>query len=129
MEPSPFVVRAGAGTLRPADGVVFEHAWTVDGVVAGPVANGAQALHLSVALCVLNDTFREGQRMGLDIRGVVVTADGQFDDEWHSTGIEYAVTIDSPASEEEVAVLIALVDDVAEIPKAIRRGAAVEKRV
>jgi len=129
MELSPFGVRAGAGTLRPADGVAFEHVWTVDGVVAAPVTNGAQVLHLSVALCVLNDTFREAQRMGLDIRGVAVTADGEFDDEWHSTGIEYAVTIDSPASEEEVADLIALVDDVAEIPKAIRRGASVARRV
>lgn len=66
--------------------------------------------------------------MGLDVRGVAVTADGQFDDEWRSTGIDYAVTIDSPASDEEVARLIALVDEVAEIPKAIRGGAPVARR-
>jgi len=128
MELSPFGVHAGAGRLRPTEGVVFEHAWTEEGVVAGPATNGAQVLHLSVALCILNDTFREADRMGLAVRGVAVAADGQFDDEWRSTGIEYAVTIDSPASDEEVARLIAAVDEVAEIPKAIRAGAPVERR-
>ena len=128
MKLSPFGVQAGAGRLRPAEGVVLEHAWTAEGVVVGPATNGAQVLHLSVALCILNDTFREANRMGLDLRGVAVTADGQFDDEWRSTGIEYAVTIDSPASDEEVARLIALVDEVAEIPKAIRGGAPVARR-
>ncbi len=128
MELSPFGVQAGAGTLRAASGVVLEHAWTAEGVVAGPVTNGAHALHLSVALCILNDTFREASRMGLDVRGVAVTADGQFDEEWRSTGIEYAVTVDSPASDDELARLSARVDDVAEIPRAIRGGTTVARQ-
>jgi hypothetical protein len=128
MELSRFGVHAGAGTLRPTEGTTFEHAWTDEGVVAGPATNGAQVLHLSVALCILNDTFREADRVDLAVRGVAVTADGQFDDEWRSTGIEYAVTIDSHASDQEVARLIAVVDRVAEIPKAIRAGAPVARR-
>jgi hypothetical protein len=128
MELSPFGVQAGAGTLRPPEGVVLDHAWTAEGVVAGPATNGAQVLHLSVALCILNDTFREASRLGLDIRGVAVTADGEFDDEWRSTGIEYAVTIDSPASDDDIARLLAVVDEVAEIPRAIRGGAPVTRR-
>jgi len=128
MELSPFGVRAGAGTLRPADGVVLDHAWTTEGVVAAPAANGAQVLHLAVALCVLNDTYREAERLGVEIAGVAVEADGGFTGDWSSTGIEYAVTLDSSASADELARLTAAVDDVAEIPRAIRAGAAVVRR-
>jgi uncharacterized OsmC-like protein len=128
MDLSPFGVRASAGSLRDADGVVLTHAWTEHGVGAAPVTNGAQVLHLSVALCVLNDTYREAQRLGVAVEGVAVEADGGFDDEWHSTGITYAVTVDSQASAEDVARLQSVVDEVAEIPRAIRGGAPVTRR-
>jgi hypothetical protein len=128
MQLSPFGVRAGAGSLRPSSGVALEHAWTDDGVVAGPATNGAQLLHLSVALCVLNDTYREARRLGVDVDGVEVAADGGFDEEWRSSGIEYELTIDSPASEELVRELRAVVDEVAEIPRALRHGAQVSSR-
>lgn len=128
MDLSPFGVRASAGTLRAAEGVVFHHQWTEDGVVASPAVNGAQVLHLSVALCVLNDTYREAERLGVTVAGVEVEADGGYDDEWHSTGIEYCVTLDSTASAEVVERLAAVVDEVAEIPRAVRAGASVRRR-
>ena len=128
MELSPLGVRATSGSLRLAEGTVLQHTWTDEGVVAAPTANGAHVLHLSVALCVLNDTYREAQRLGVDVRGVEVVADGGFDDRWCSTGITYAVTIDSPASAPELAELLAVVDEVAEIPRAIRGGAPVTRR-
>ena len=106
---------------------MLPHSWTKDGVVAGPAANGAQLLHLSVALCVLNDTYREAEQLGLEVWGVEVSADGGFDDRWCSTGIEYSVTIDSPASAQEVTHLVTVVDQVAEIPRAIRGGARVTR--
>jgi len=127
MELSAFGVRASAGSLRDADGVALQHSWTDEGVVAAPVTNGAQVLHLSVALCVLNDTYREAQRLGIQVDGAAVEADGAFDGEWRSTGITYAVTVDSPASTEEVAHLQSVVDEVAEIPRAIRAGAPVTR--
>jgi hypothetical protein len=46
-------------------------------------------MHLSVALCVLNDTYREAARLGIAVEGVSVEADGNFDEEWCSTGIEF----------------------------------------
>lgn len=95
MDLSSLGVLATAGTLRASDEVVLHHTWTEEGVVAAPVTNGAQVLHLSVALCVLNDTYREAQRLGIEVRGVSVAADGGFDDEWRSTGVEYSVTLDS----------------------------------
>jgi hypothetical protein len=129
MELSPLGVRATAGTLRASKGVVLHHTWTGEGVVAAPAANGAQLLHLSVALCVLNDTYREAERLGIEVDGVAVEADGGFDDEWRSTGIEYSVTLDSRASVEDLAHLRALVEEVAEIPRAIRAGAPVTRRL
>ena len=125
---SPFGVRAGAGSLRPSQGVVLEHAWTTDGVVAAPASNGAQLLHLSVAVCVLNDTYREARRRGIEVNGVTVSADGAFDDDWRSTGIVYELTVDSPDPDEQVRELVAAVDVVAEIPQALRRGASVTRR-
>ena len=125
---SPFGVRATAGSLRLADGVALPHAWTEAGVVASPAENGAHLLHLAVALCVLNDTYREADRSGMTVAGVAVTADGGFDDDWRSTGIEYAVTVDSPASADDVAALLAAVEEVAEIPRVIRGGASVVRR-
>lgn len=126
-ELSPFGVTAGAGSLRPADGVTLPHAWTEDGIVAGPASNGAQMLHLAVAVCVLNDTFREARELGILVTGAVVTADGAFDDQWHSTGIAYTLTVDSPAPADDVQRLVARVDDIAEIPRALRAGTDVRR--
>lgn len=120
-----FAVRATAGTLRGSEGIFLHHAWTEEGVVAGPASNGAQLLHLSVALCVLNDVFREAERLGIEVAGVSVLADGTFDGQWRSNGIAYSVTIDSPASDEDRARLLEAVDAAAEIPRAIRSGAPV----
>lgn len=125
---SPWAVYAASGTLRASEGVVLQHAWTDEGVVAAPADNGAQLLHLSVALCVVNDTYREAKRLGIALHGVAVWVDGGFDDEWHSTGITYTVELDSPASVEDRVRLGAMVDDVAEIPRAIRAGAPVARR-
>ncbi|NUO34743.1 MAG: OsmC family protein [Dermatophilaceae bacterium] len=127
MDLSAFGVRASAGSLRGTDGVALQHSWTDEGVVAAPVTNGAQVLHLSVAVCVLNDTYRESERLGIPVDGVAVEADGAFDGEWKSTGITYAVTIDSPASTEDVAHLQSVVDEVAEVPRALRAGAPVTR--
>jgi anti-sigma factor RsiW len=57
-----------------------------------------------------------------------VAASGDFDPKtWKSTGIEYVVEVDSPASADELADLLDVVDAVAEIPKSIRAGASVER--
>lgn len=128
MDLSPLGVRAGAGSLRASEGVVLGHVWTEEGVVAAPAANGGQLLHLSVALCVLNDTYREAARLGIEVDGVAVEADGGFDEEWRSTGIVFSVTVDSPAPADDLARLGAVVDEVAEVPRALRAGAPVTRR-
>lgn len=108
--------------------MVLAHQWTEDGVLATPAMNGAQVLHLAVALCVLNDTYREAQRLGVTVAGIEVEADGGFDVRWRSTGIEYSVTLDAAAPAHVLEHLVAVVDEVAEIPRAIRAGASVRRR-
>lgn len=130
-ELSSFGVRASAGSLRAdadAGAVVLPHAWTPEGVVAAPVSNGAQTLHLSVALCVLNDVYREAGASGIAVRGVAVEADGGFDDAWASTGIDYRVEVDSATDEATLARLLTQVEAVAEIPRALGAGAKVQRR-
>ena len=124
-----FTVTVSAGSLRadPEGALVLPHAWTDKGVVTDGAATGAHVLHLAVALCVLNDTFREGRQLGVPVQGVRVVATGGFDEGWGSTGITYSVEVDSGAALEDVARLVALVDEVAEIPRAIRAGADVRR--
>jgi uncharacterized OsmC-like protein len=121
---------AGAGTLRSmaADVVRFAHQWTSEGVTVEAAFTGAHLLHLAAAGCVLNDVFREAERLGVIVHGVRVTASGGFNTEtWESTGIGYVVDVDSPASAGELDALLEAVDSVAEIPKSIRAGATVER--
>ena len=123
-----FRVAAGAGTLAgtAADAVHFPHRWTPGGVTVESAFSGAHLLHLATAGCVLNDVYREAERLGVTVRGVRVTAAGGFDlDTWKSTGIEYTVDIDGPGSPDELRDLLQAVDTVAEIPRAIRAGASV----
>ena len=129
MTPS-FDVVASAGSLRATGDrvVAFAHRWTEAGVAVEADFTGAHLLHLAAAGCVLNDVYREAERLGVAVDGVRVTAAGGFDpDSWASTGIGYAVEIDSAAAPDEVARLLAVVDEVAEIPRALRAGASVHR--
>ena len=125
-----FAVVVGAGTLRGAgsDVVRFPHRWAPEGVTVEASFTGAHLLHLAAAGCVLNDVFREAERLGVSVEGVRVTASGGFNTEtWESTGIGYVVDVDTPASVDELDALLDAVDSVAEIPKSIRAGAPVDR--
>ena len=125
-----FPVELSAGSLRAdaAAGWVVPHVWTDAGVVVEAAPNGAGVLHVAVALCVLNDVFREGEALGVPVAGARVRARGEFDTtSWVSTGVTYAVEVDSAASPDEVATLVARVDEVAEIPRVLRAGLTVER--
>ncbi|MGV3760763.1 MAG: OsmC family protein [Actinomycetota bacterium] len=118
-----------AGTLRPAEGVVFPHRWTEEGVTVTSEFTGGHLYLLAAAGCVLNDLYREAGPLGIDVRGVRVRAVGGLDTEtWVSTGIEYSVEVDADATREELDRLLDQVDAVAEIPKALRVGTTVTRR-
>lgn len=125
-----FDVIVGAGTFRreAAGAVIFPHRWTAGGVSVEATFTGAHLLHLAVAGCVLNDVYREAEGLGVTVDGVRVRASGGFDTgAWSSTGIDYQVEVDSSADGDLVAALLSQVDAVAEIPRAVRAGAAVRR--
>lgn len=125
-----YAVTVTAGSLTSADEptVRFPHRWTAGGVSVTAAFTGAHLLHLAAAGCVLNDVYREAAELGLAVQGVRVDASGDFDvKSWRSTGVEYTVQVDTAATADELANLLARVDAVAEIPRAIRAGAPVRR--
>jgi hypothetical protein len=126
-----FDVVAAAGTLRSSDpdAVRFPHRWTPEGVTVEAPFTGAHLLHLAAAGCVLNDLYREAAELGVVLDGARVSARGGFDTStWTSTGVEYAVQLDTGASLDQVDELLDRVDQVAEIPKALRAGLTVRRK-
>lgn len=131
MTDEEFEVTVSAGALRPESGSLFTmpHTWTESGVSVDASFTGAHLLHLAAAGCILNDLYREAQGMGIELDGVRVRARGGFDTAtWSSTGITYDVDIDSRAEPQELDRLLAVVDEVAEIPRALRSGTTVHRR-
>ena len=125
-----YEVTVAAGALRSesAGTVRFPHRWTPDGVTVQGAFTGAHLLHVAIAGCVLNDLYREATALGLDLHGVRVTAAGGFNtDAWTSTGITYSVEISSDAPPDQLARLLATVDEIAEIPRAVRAGTTVQR--
>ena len=124
----PVVLTAGSLRDDAQDGWLVPHVWTDGGVAVHAAPNGAGVMHVAVALCVLNDTYREARDRGVEVAGVRVSARGEFEPEtWRSTGVTYAVEIDSPSSATDLSELMAHVDAVAEIPRALRAGMTVER--
>ena len=98
------------------------------GVTVEADFTGGHLLHLAAAGCVLNDLYREAAALGIELKGVRVVAAGGFDTAaWRSTGIDYSVEISSDAPAGQLAHLLEVVDQVAEIPQAIRAGATVRR--
>jgi len=91
--------------------------------------NGGQLLYLSIAACWSNDLYREAATMDIDLDGVEITVDGDFPARGSgSTPISVEVVVRSSAPEDRVRALLAEVERVAEIPRSIRDGAAIEVR-
>ena len=125
-----FEVTVSAGTMRSdsSAAVRFPHRWTPGGVTVEADFTGAHLLHLAAAGCVLNDIYREAESLGIDVSGVRVTAAGGFDTTtWQSTGIDYSVESALMPPPDQLAHLLEVVDQVAEIPQAIRPGASVRR--
>lgn len=123
-----FKVSVGAGTMMSASGgaVRFPHRWTPGGVMVEADFTGAHLLHLAAAGCILNDVYREAAALRIEVTGVRVIATGGFDAATsQSTGIGYSVEVSSDAPADQLDQLLRVVDQVAEIPRAIRAGAAV----
>ena len=125
-----FQIAVGAGTMTSASAaaVRFPHRWTPGGVTVEADFTGAHLLHLAAAGCILNDVYREAAALGIEVTGVRVVAAGGFDPAtWQSTGIDYSVEVSSDAPADQLDHLLEVVEQMAEIPRAIRAGAAVRR--
>lgn len=131
-EVSPhFQVTVSSGELRSLSegATVMPHRWTPEGVVVEAEFTGAHLFLLAAAGCVLNDLYREADVLDVEIAGVRVRAFGAFDPtSWVSTGVEYEVEVVSDSAPATIERLITTVDEVAEIPKALRAGTTVVRR-
>ena len=88
--------------------------------------NGGQLLYLSIAACWSNDLYREAATMGIELDSVEITVDGDFPARGSgSTPVSVEVVVRSSAPEARVRALIAEVERVAEIPRAIRDATAI----
>ena len=115
-----YPVAVGCGSLYIDDGYALPHEWTGAGVTVDAPFTGAHLLHLAVAGCVLNVIYREAQRLGVAVDGVRVNAQGSYDpDTWASAVIEYTAAVDSTAPAHDIEHLLGVVDEVAEIPRAL----------
>ena len=89
--------------------------------------NGGQLLYMSIAACWSNDLYREAATMGIELDGVEISVDGDFPARGSgSTPVTVEVVVRSRAPEDKVRAIIAEVERVAEIPRAIREGPPIE---
>ncbi|WP_167880522.1 OsmC family protein [Nocardioides guangzhouensis] len=87
---------------------------------------GGHLLHLAVAGCVYNDLYREAAARGLTLTHVSVSADGGFAGEpCASSGITYRIHVEGAAPRHALQQLVAHVQEIAEVPSALRVGADV----
>lgn len=118
---------AGSLTTDTKDTWHLPHRWTREGVSVEALFTGAHLLHVAVAGCVLNDLYREAETLGVELDGARVTASGGFDKGWASTGIRYAVELDTAAERVLMETLLSRVDKLAEIPKTLRVATTVTR--
>jgi uncharacterized OsmC-like protein len=91
--------------------------------------SGGQLFYLSIAACLSNDLYREAATMGIELDGVEVLVDGDFPQRGAgSTPVAVHVTVRSAAPESAIHELLAEVERVAEIPRAIRESPPIEIR-
>jgi len=91
--------------------------------------NGGQLLYAAIAGCYSNDLYREASTLGLALRRVAITVDGDFPKRGEpSTPISVDVELDGDADEQALRELVALVDTIAEIPNTIRGATPVQLR-
>ena len=110
----------GAADASPAP-LVVDRPVAVGG--GGLGFNGGQLFYLSIAACLSNDLYREAATLGIELDGVEVTIDGDFPARGSgSTPIEVSLVVRSSAPDDRVRELIAEVERVAEIPRAIRES-------
>jgi organic hydroperoxide reductase OsmC/OhrA len=83
--------------------------------------NGGQLLYLAVAACISNDLYREAETLGIALKRVDMTVDGDFPGRGlPSTPITVELFVEADAPVARLAALVDVVEGVAEIPNSFR---------
>ena len=83
--------------------------------------NGGQLLYLSVAACISNDLYREAETLGIALKRVEMTVDGDFPGRGQpSAPITVDLFVEAGAPVARLAALVDVVEGVAEIPNSFR---------
>jgi organic hydroperoxide reductase OsmC/OhrA len=91
--------------------------------------NGGQLMYASIAACVSNDLYREAATMGIELSRVSLTVVGEFPGRGQPSGpVTVEVELEGTASEARLDELLAVVDEVAEIPNSMRGTTPIEIR-
>ena len=89
----------------------------------GSSANGGELLCLAMATCYCNDIYREAAKRGIEVTGVEVQADAEFETEGApAKRLSYRVVVRANASEASIRELISHTDKVAEVQNTLRLG-------
>lgn len=91
--------------------------------------NGGQLMYASIAACVSNDLYREAATMGIALTRVSLTVVGEFPGRGQPSGpVTVEVELEGHAPEARLDELLAVVDEVAEIPNSMRGTTPIEIR-
>jgi len=89
----------------------------------GSSANGGELLCLAMATCYCNDLYREAAKRGIEVMGVEVQANAEFEAEGApAKRLSYRVVVRANAPEASIRELITHTDKVAEVQNTLRLG-------
>lgn len=89
--------------------------------------NGGQLLLLALGACFTNDVFREAAKRDLDVRGVRVVVECDWEgDPPRAANLRYSTRVEAEAGEDEIMELIQHVDEIAQVHGTLRDGVAIE---
>lgn len=89
--------------------------------------NGGQLMLLALGACYTNDVFREADQRGIEVHGVRVVVECDWEgDPPRAANVRYTTRVEAEADEDEIMELIRHVDEVAEVHGTLRGGAPIE---
>jgi len=93
----------------------------------GSSISGGEVLFLAIATCYCNDIYREAKKFDIKVDNVEVDVDGDFGSPGEAaSNVKCRLKVTAQANEDEIRKLVEHTDAMAEIPKSLRNGTAVE---
>ena len=88
---------------------------------------GGELLLLALGACYTNDVFREAGKRGLEVLGVRVVVECDWEgDPPRAQNVSFSTRVEAEAGEDEIMELIRHVDEIAEVHNSLRHGVQVE---